>query len=62
MDTRPVHRGMLVGVVDHRVSDVELDFPNARTIAEAVARESLAIHMLLAWFDRKAWKHSPAIC
>lgn len=53
---------MLVGVVDHRASDVELDFPNARTIAEAVAQESLANPMLLAWFNRKAWKHSPAIC
>ena len=62
MDPRPVRNDMLVGVVDHRASDVELDFPNARTIAEAVAQESLGNPMLLAWFDRKAWKHSPPIC
>jgi hypothetical protein len=62
MDSRPVKRNMLVGLVDHGVSGVELDFASARTIAESIAREALANPLLLAWFDRKAWKHSPAIC
>jgi hypothetical protein len=62
MDPRPVKREMLVGLVDHRVSEVELDFARARQIADRSAREALADPLLLAWFARKAWKHSPSIC
>lgn len=62
MDPRPVHKRMLIGVVDRRVSEEELDFSGARAIAEAGAREALANPMLLAWFEKKAWKHSPDVC
>jgi hypothetical protein len=62
MDPRPVKRDMLVGLVDLRASEMELDFVSARRIAERIAQEALANPLLLAWFDRKAWKHSPAIC
>jgi len=60
MDPRPVKRDMFVGLVDRRVSEVELDFAGALEIVELSAREALANPLLLAWFDRQAWKSSPA--
>jgi hypothetical protein len=62
MDPRQVKRDMLVGLVGLRVPEMELDFTSARQIAERSAREALVNPFLLAWFDRKSWKHSPAIC
>jgi hypothetical protein len=62
LDPRLVKREMLVGVVDRRVSELDIDFASARKIAERIAGEALANPLLLAWFDRKTWKHSPAIC
>lgn len=62
MDPRQLERAMLVGPVDLCVVKDALDFPSARRMAEHVAFETLVDPILLAWFDRKAWKHSPAIC
>lgn len=62
IDPRPVKRDMLCNLVDVRVSGADLDFAAARQIADRTAREALADPLLLSWFDRKAWKHSPAIC
>jgi hypothetical protein len=62
MDPRQVERAMLVGLADLGVVKDAHDFPSARRIADHVALETLVDPLLLAWFDRKAWKHSPAIC
>jgi len=62
IDPRFVEKDMLVGLVDLRVAKDELDFISARQMAEHVALQTLVDPLLLAWFDRKAWKHSPAIC
>jgi hypothetical protein len=62
MNPRPVKREMLIGLLDLRVPEIELDFDAALKIAQNSARPALANPMLLAWFDTKAWKHSPAIC
>jgi hypothetical protein len=62
MDPRAVKRDMLVGRVDIRVVEDELDLAGARRIADRIARDSLADPFLLAWFDRKIWRHSPPIC
>jgi hypothetical protein len=62
IDPRLVEKDMLVGLVDLRVAKDELDFISARQMAEHVALQTLVDPLLLAWFDRKAWKHSPAIC
>ncbi len=62
IDPRPVKRDMLVGIVDLRLTKAELVFQIARNAAERLARERLANPMLLAWFDRRAWRHSPHIC
>jgi hypothetical protein len=62
MDSRIVKKDMLVGLVDLRVPEIELDFSCARQISDRAALEALVTPFLLAWFDRKAWKHSPAIC
>lgn len=62
MDPRQVERDMLVGLVDLYVVKDTLNFVNARRMAEHVALETLVDPLLLAWFDRKAWKHSPAVC
>jgi hypothetical protein len=62
MDSRIVKKDMLVGLVDLRIPEMELDFTRARQIAERSAREALVNPFLLAWFDGKSWKHSPAIC
>lgn len=59
MDPRPVKREMLVGLVDHRVSGVELDFASARQITDRSAREALANPLLLAWFDKKSLEAFP---
>jgi hypothetical protein len=62
MDPRPVKKDMLVGLVEIRMPAAELDFTSARQRADSRARESLESPFLLAWFDRKSWTHSPAIC
>ncbi len=62
MDPRLVKKDMLVGLVKIQVPTAELDFTSARQIADSSAREVLATPFLLAWFDRKTWTHSPAIC
>ncbi len=62
IDPRLVEKDMLVGLVVLRVAKDELDFISARQMAEHVALQTLVDPLLLAWFDRKAWKHSPAIC
>jgi hypothetical protein len=62
MDPRPVKKEMLVGRIDIRVVQAELDFAAARKIADRSAGEPLADPFLLAWFDRKAWRHSPPVC
>ena len=62
IDPRRVERDMLVGLVELYVVKDALDFANARRMAEDVALETLVDPLLLAWFDRKAWKHSPAVC
>ena len=62
IDPRSVKRDMLTGIVDLRLPEADLDFENARDAAESLAQENLANPMLLAWFDRGAWRHSPSIC
>jgi hypothetical protein len=62
MDSRTVKKDMLVGLVEFGEPTAELDFTKARQRADSSARESLAAPFLLAWFDRKTWTHSPAIC
>ncbi len=59
---RSLKRDMLVGIVDLRLPEAELDFENARDAAERLAQERLANPMLLDWFDRRAWRHSPSVC
>jgi hypothetical protein len=62
MDPRPLKKNMLVGLVEIRVQEAEPDFTDAKKMADKSAREALADPFLLAWFDRKTWTHSPAIC
>lgn len=62
IDTRPVRRNMLPGPLDIRLDDTELDFPAARSLADARAREVLDSPVLLAWFNGETGMHSPAIC
>jgi hypothetical protein len=62
IDPRSVKRDMLLGIVDLRLPEAELDFEIARNAAERLAQERLANPMLLAWFDRRAWRHSPSVC
>lgn len=62
IDTRPVQKDMLKGFEGIEITDVELDFQTARGLADDRARRILADPLLLAWFDKKEWKHSPAIC
>jgi hypothetical protein len=61
-DTRQVRKDMLVGLVDLHAAHDQLSFGKARAIADRMANETLLDPMLLAWFDRKNWRHSPAIC
>jgi hypothetical protein len=62
MDPKPVKKDMLVGLVEIQLPTSALDFTSARQRADSSAREALATPFLLAWFDRKTWTHSPAIC
>lgn len=62
IDTRPVRKEMLQGVIEVKVTDDALGFPGARRVADDRASEALVSPLLLAWFDRKEWVHSPAIC
>ncbi len=62
IDPRPVTKEMLPGVIEVRPDRRGLDFARAKDMADQVARKTLVDPILIAWFDRKAWKHSPAIC
>lgn len=62
IDTRPVKKEMLTGLVELKVFDAALGFREARRLADDRAGKMLADPILLAWFDKKEWKHSPAIC
>jgi hypothetical protein len=62
IDQRPVTRDMLVGQIDVAIHGTILDFDRAKHIADVEVSKSLTDPVLLAWFDRKEWKHSPAIC
>lgn len=62
IDQRPVTEDMLVGPINVVFRGNILDFDRAKRIADDKALETLADPILLAWFDRKEWKHSPAIC
>jgi hypothetical protein len=62
MDPRPVQKDMLVGLAELRMEEQGLHFERARETAQQYARAALTAPMLLAWFDKKAWKHSPPLC
>ncbi len=62
MDPRPVTRDMLMGPIDICVDVESTSFHQARRLADEKAQEISPHTVLLAWFDRKAWRHSPAIC
>jgi len=57
----PLQRGMLVNPIDVRTGDEQLDFEQARQLANARAREVSEDAMLVAWFDRKEGRFFPAI-
>jgi hypothetical protein len=61
IDSRPVKRDMLTEPIDITTNGSTLTFDRAKRMADGRAREILASPMLLAWFDKKEWKHSPAI-
>lgn len=62
IDTRTVKKEMLKGLVEVKIADDALGFRDARRVADGRASEALVGPILLAWFDRKQWRHSPAIC
>jgi len=47
--------------VDVHVDDAELDFVEAKRIADRAAREEVQNPMLLAWFSRRTREHSPRV-
>jgi hypothetical protein len=61
-DVRPIKKHMLVGLTEVRVPDAGLDFSAARRVADETAGDKLEYPFLLAWYDRKASRHSPFIC
>ncbi|HMK35179.1 MAG TPA: AF1514 family protein [Desulfomonilaceae bacterium] len=61
LDTRKVTREMLIEPIDIRSRAGELSFSAAKSLADAAARNKTPEPVLLAWFDEKAWKHSPAV-
>lgn len=61
-DPRPVTRQMLGRVIEVHPDGDAPNFAHAKDAAQRAAREILAEPILIAWFDRKAWMHSPAIC
>lgn len=61
-DPRQVRKDMLVGLVELHVAEDQIGFVKSREMADSIANGTLSNPMLLAWFDRKEWKHSPAIC
>ncbi len=61
VDSRRVRKEMLTEAIDVRIEDTELDFYSAKVVADSIASEKTSDPMLIAWFDEKAWKHSPAI-
>ncbi len=61
-DARPVTREMLGGVIEFRLDGEPPSFAHAKDEAQRAARKILADPILIAWFHRKAWMHSPAIC
>lgn len=62
IDTRPATREMFVNPVDISLGGASADFDHARAAAEKVVAEHLTDPLLLAWFDRARWTHSPSIC
>jgi hypothetical protein len=61
-DPRPVTRDMLKGAVYIHRKGESTDFAYAKEMSDQIARKDLADPILLAWFDRNSWTHSPAIC
>ncbi len=61
IDPRPVQKKMLIEPIDVRVTNRRLNFDVAKSLADSLARNKASEPMLLAWFDRKAWRHSPAV-
>lgn len=61
IDSRPVKRDMLTEPIDISIDGSTLTFDHAKRMADGKARELTASPMLIAWFDKKEWKHSPAI-
>ena len=61
LDSRRVQKEMLTEAIDVRIDDGQLDFSSAKVVADSIASEKISDPMLVAWFDEKAWKHSPAI-
>jgi hypothetical protein len=60
IDTRPVRKEMLNGIVTI-VTDKTIDFDQARAIADKKAQELTGVPMLLAWYDKKTGRHSPPV-
>jgi hypothetical protein len=60
IDVRPVKKEMLVSPINLQVNQ-DLDFLEARTLADRQARRISPESKLLAWFDKKSWKHMPQI-
>lgn len=61
-DPRPVTEEMLKGALFLRTEQDRTEFGQARKAADNSAGEILENPILLAWFDRNSWTHSPAIC
>jgi hypothetical protein len=53
-------RDMLTNPIDIRTSQ-EVDFDDAKRMADAKAREKLSEPMPLAWYDRKAGTFAPKV-
>ncbi len=60
-DTRIVRKEMLIDPIEIDVEDTQFDFAKAKLVADKIARKVTLHPMLLAWFDKKHWRHSPAI-
>jgi len=52
---------MLFNTVEVNFPNADLNFEQAKRIADAKANEVCDSHMLLAWYDKKAATHSPRV-
>lgn len=52
---------MLFNTVEVNFANADLNFEQAKHIADAKANETCDSHMLLAWYDKKAGTHSPRV-